>query len=74
MSLAPPSPSRTQRATLLLIVNLVAFLVPPIHWAFAGGDAVLAIGYFVVTGLLTVVTLLVLAPRADDADSAEAGR
>ena len=50
----------------LLIINLVLLLFPPVVWLFANGNAVTAIGYFVVTGVIAVASLAYMARTATE--------
>ena len=63
--------SRRRRRAIaaLAIVSVVLMLFPPIQWWLADGSAAVAIGYFVVSGLV-VVGAVALIHRLDRAEEA----
>lgn len=56
----PARRARHQRlAVAAFAVTLVLF--PPLHWLVTGGSAVVGLGYFLGSGVLVVLSLLLIA-------------
>ncbi|WP_225770171.1 hypothetical protein [Inquilinus sp. Marseille-Q2685] len=48
------------RGTLLIWINLIVVLFPPIHLAFAAGNLAMALGFFLGSSLLLTGTVIIL--------------
>lgn len=58
---AYPARPRTRRAfTLLLVINLLIMLFPPIHLLMAGGNMLLALTYFLGAPIVLIISMFVL--------------
>jgi len=59
---------RRRVAQLVVAFDFIILLAPPLHWFFGNGEMLLALGYFIVSSVLVVLSLPLLAMLSTDAD------
>jgi hypothetical protein len=59
--------SGRSRGTLLIWLNLIIALFPPIHLAFAAGNLAMALAFFLCSGLLLTASVIYLNRANHDA-------
>ncbi|MEU3847427.1 hypothetical protein AB0E44_10595 [Micrococcus terreus] len=74
MSSTPSHLSRGRRdrrafwVRLIVIIDIVAVLAPPLHWMFGNGNPGLALGYLIGVALMVTLSLPVLHALSADAE------